>query len=178
MGGFGISDAENLLYVSDIAIILQCCTEVTVAFDNTSVADFFEDQIDLGKRPEQFGRIWVHTHPGVSPQPSGVDLETFSRVFGYCDWAVMFIIAKEGACYAELSWRNGGPASIRMNVDVDYSRSFAGADHEQWEAEYRACVFAQAQFCEIEPEHPKDWLFDNLEFPQPISDSQSPFLYR
>ncbi len=173
VGGFGITAPDDLLHVIDFVLVQQCCSEVTVAFDNIAVADFFEDQIDLGRRPEQFGRIWIHTHPGVSPQPSSVDVETFSRVFGYCDWAVMFIIAKAGDCYAELSWRNGGPASIRMDVNVDYSRPFAGSEHEQWDTEYEDCVREQAEIYEPESQIKEDWLFDSLGFPHSISNTQS-----
>src|SRR5947209_14095353 len=44
---------------------------------------------------EQFARLFMHTHPGNSPQPSATDEETFARVFGRCDWAVMFILARD-----------------------------------------------------------------------------------
>ena len=103
VGGFGITDAGDLLHVRDIAIVPQRCNEVFVAFDDTAVAEFFDDQIDEGRQPEQFARIWIHTHPGNSAQPSSVDVETFDRVFGRCDWAVMFILARGGQTFAQLS---------------------------------------------------------------------------
>ena len=70
VGGFGISTADDRLYVEDIALVRQACTGVSVSFDDQAVADFFDRQVDLGRRPEQFGRTWVHTHPGDCPQPS------------------------------------------------------------------------------------------------------------
>jgi proteasome lid subunit RPN8/RPN11 len=140
VGGFGITDAGDLLNIRDIALVPQCCNEVFVAFDDTAVAEFFDDQIDQGRQPEQFGRIWIHTHPGESAQPSSVDVETFDRVFGRCDWAVMFILARGGQTFAELSWRHGGPASIPLDVEVDFTLPFEGSDAEAWEAEYLDCV--------------------------------------
>lgn len=140
VGGFGASAGEDLLLVQDLVLVKQLCTEVTVAFDDKAVADFFDDQLDQGMRPEQFGRIWVHTHPGDSAEPSSVDVETFARVFGNCDWAVMFIIARGGETFAELHWRHGGPARLRMNVEVDYSKAFAGTDQNAWQQEYEATV--------------------------------------
>lgn len=140
VGGFGIADASDLLSIQDVALVKQQCTETFVAFDDTAVADFFEDQVALGRRPDQVGRIWIHTHPGDSPQPSYVDVETFQRVFGGCDWAVMFIIARSGHTYAELSWRHGGPASIRLDVQVDFSRPFPGSAEPAWKSEYDAAV--------------------------------------
>ena len=143
VGGFGITDAGDLLHVRDIVLVPQHCNEVFVAFDDTAVAEFFDDQIDAGHRPEQFGRIWIHTHPGNSAQPSSVDIETFDRVFGRCDWAVMFILARGGQTFAELYWRSGGPASILLAVEVDFTAPFEGSDAEAWEAEYVRCVEPQ-----------------------------------
>ncbi len=140
VGGFGITGADDLLNVRDVVLVPQQCNEVFVAFHDTAVAEFFDDQIDAGHQPEQFGRIWIHTHPGESAQPSSVDVETFHRVFGHCDWAVMFILARGGQTFAELSWRSGGPASIPLDVEVDFTPPFAGSDAEAWEAEYLDCV--------------------------------------
>ena len=52
--------------------------------------------VDAGRRPEQFARIWLRTHPGDCPRPSSTDEDTFDRVFGRVDWAVMFILAAGG----------------------------------------------------------------------------------
>jgi len=142
VGGFGISAPVDLLFVQDIQLVQQHCTEVFVSFDDVAVADFFEDQIDLGRKPEEVGRIWIHTHPGCCPHPSPTDIETFDRVFGACDWAVMFIMARSGDIHAELSWR-AGSALLPMNVEVDFTLPFVGSDHTAWEEEYRATVQAE-----------------------------------
>lgn len=140
VGGFGIADPDDLLFVEEIELVSQRCTQTFVAFDDVAVAEFFDKQIDQNRRPEQFARIWVHSHPGESAQPSFVDRETFNRVFGRCDWAVMFIIACGGATSAELHWRHGGPASIPLNIEIDFSRSFPASDAAAWAAEYDAKV--------------------------------------
>ena len=136
VGGYGITDAGDLLNVRDFVLVPQHCNEVFVAFDDTAVAEFFDDQIDEGRPPEQFGRIWIHTHPGESAQPSSVDVETFHRVFGRCDWAVMFILARGGQTFAQLYWRSGGPASIPLAVEIDFTPPFEGSDVDAWEEEY------------------------------------------
>ena len=140
VGGFGICAADDLLYVEDVQLVEQTCTCVSVAFDDASVADFFDQQVDRGLRPERFARIWVHTHPGMGPQPSGTDEETFQRVFGKADWAVMFILARECQTYARLSFHVGPGGSLVVPVEVDYSRSFAASDQDAWEQEYLANV--------------------------------------
>ena len=125
--------------MNDVVLIQQSCTDVTVVFDDTAVADFFDDQIDAGRHPENFGRVWIHTHPGHSAQPSQVDVETFARVFGHCDWAVMLILARNGATYGELK-RSGKSVAEKLSVGIDFKPEFAASNQEDWEAEYLQCV--------------------------------------
>ena len=139
VGGFGITDPADPRFVNDVVLLQQTCTDVTVAFDDAAVADFFDDQIDAGRRPENFGRIWIHTHPGHSAQPSQVDVETFARVFGHCDWAVMFILARNGATYGELK-RSGKSVAEKLSVGIDFKPEFAASNQAAWEAEYLQCV--------------------------------------
>ena len=106
VGGFGISAADDLLLIEDIQLVRQCCTRTSVVFDDAAVADHFDACVDAGLPPERFARIWIHTHPGSSPEPSHTDEQTFARVFGGCDWAVMAILAGKGSAMA-------GSASVR-----------------------------------------------------------------
>ena len=140
VGGFGITSADDLLLVQDVRLVRQSCTEVSVSFDDEAVADFFDEQVDLGLKPEQFGRIWVHTHPADSPLPSSVDEETFRRVFGRTQWAVMFVLARGGQTYARLRFNVGPGGETAIPASVDYSRPFAASDQEAWEDEYLATV--------------------------------------
>ena len=140
IGGFGITSADDLLLVEDVQLVRQVCTEVTVKFDDDSVADFFDEQIDAGRRPEQFGRIWVHTHPGFSAEPSATDEESFDRCFGSSDWAVMFILARGGDAYSRLRFNVGPETSQRMNVEVDYSTGFDASAEDAWAHEFEANV--------------------------------------
>jgi proteasome lid subunit RPN8/RPN11 len=140
VGGFGIAPAADLLYVEDIRLVQQTCTSISVAFDDSAVAEFFDEQIDAGRRPEQVGRIWIHTHPGDSAQHSHVDEETFSRVFGPCDWAVMFILAHGGEAYCRLRFRAGPGGAFEIPVQVDFEGLFVGSDFETWASEYDTTV--------------------------------------
>ena len=126
VGGFGISAADDLLLIEDFVLVRQHCSVITVAFEDESVAEFFDRQIDRELRPEQFGRIWIHTHPGESAQPSSVDEETFARVFGRSDWAVMAIVACGGDTFARLQFPAGPGGSLPLPLAVDYRRPFTG----------------------------------------------------
>ena len=118
------------------SLVRQSCSLSHVEFDDESVADFFDEQVDAGRRPDQFARIWIHTHPGDCPQPSLTDEETFARVFGRADWAVMFILAKEGDFYGRLRFNVGPGGEQELPVSIDYSQPFAGSNRDAWEDEY------------------------------------------
>lgn len=140
VGGFGIASVKDLLYLEDIQLVRQVCTAASVSFDDAAVADFFDRQVDRGLPLAAFGRIWVHTHPGDSPQPSLTDEETFARVFGQTDWAVMFILARGGQTYVRLEFHVGPGGGLLVPVEVDYTRPFPAADQAAWCEEYLASV--------------------------------------
>jgi proteasome lid subunit RPN8/RPN11 len=145
VGGFGVSSNQDLLLVEDVQLVKQQCTPLTVCFDDPSVADYFDAQVDLGRKPEQFARIWIHTHPGSSPQPSATDEETFERCFGSADWAVMLIVARGGQTYARLRFGTGPGAQLVLPVEIDFQAPFPGSDQCLWEAHYRQLVTAQPE---------------------------------
>ena len=136
VGAFGLSAPGDLLLVADVQLVRQRCTPVTVCFDDSSVADFFDSQVDQGRRPEQFARLWIHTHPGHSPQPSATDEATFERCFGSTDWALMFIVACGGQTYARLRFSTGPGGQVELPVEVDFTPRFPACDHAGWTQEY------------------------------------------
>ena len=144
VGGFAISAPQDCLLIEDVRLVRQNCTRVSVEFADEAVADFFDEQVDLGRRPEQFARMWVHTHPGDSPHPTRVDEETFARAFGRADWAVMFILARGGPTYARLQFGCGPGASLRIPVHLEYAAPFPASDRQLWQQEYAACVQPRA----------------------------------
>ena len=144
VGGFGVTPADDLLYVQDFVTVQQQVSCISVDFDDDAVADFFEAQVDQGRRPEQFARLWIHTHPGDCPQPSGVDEATFERVFGQCDWSVMFIMAQNNSTYARMSFNIGPGGQVLLPSEVDFNRPFEGTRYEQWDQEYDINVCPEA----------------------------------
>jgi hypothetical protein len=146
VGGFGISNPDDLLLVEDFVMVRQHCSPVTVAFEDDAVAEFFDQQTDAGRHPEQFARIWIHTHPGNCPQPSFTDEQTFARVFGRSDWAVMAILACGGESYARLSFHIGPYGSLTIPIEVDFEQPFVGTDWEGWQQEYAAHVSVEPDF--------------------------------
>lgn len=144
IGGFGIVAEDDPAYVEDIRLPRQSCTAVSVIFDDTAVADFFDEQVDRGLRPDRFARIWVHTHPGDCPRPSWLDEQTFERVFKQPDWAIMFILAGNENTYARLRYNTGPGVAVVLPVRVDHSRPFPASDSAGWQREYAANVMILA----------------------------------
>ena len=137
IGGFGMTLAEDLLYVEDFVTVKQQVSIASVSFEDEAVADLFEDQVDQGRKPEQFARIWCHSHPGDCPNPSHTDEETFQRVFGRCDWAVMFIIARGGKTFCRLRFNVGPGGDQDIPVSIDYARLFKASEPKAWEVLYQ-----------------------------------------
>jgi proteasome lid subunit RPN8/RPN11 len=144
VGGFGIAAAEDLLLIEDVRLVTQICTRTSVLFDDAAVADYFDACVDADLPPERFARIWIHTHPGASAEPSQTDEQTFARVFGGCDWSVMAILSREGECYSRLRFNTGPGGELRLPIDVAYDVEFRGTDCLEWEAQYRASVSVPA----------------------------------
>jgi hypothetical protein len=142
VGGFGISADDDLLLVEDVQLVKQVSTGASVLLDDNAVADFFDRQVDLGREPSRFGRLWIHTHPGNFAEPSQTDETTFARVFGRTDWAIMFIVARGGQCHARLRFHVGPGGDVDLPVEVDYRGPFLASDHAAWREEYAACVQA------------------------------------
>jgi len=144
IGGFGIMPDPTELLVTEFVTVKQRCTAVSVQFDDAAVADYFDRTVDRGLKPDQFARCWLHTHPGDSAEPSGLDEETFDRVFGRCDWAIMFIVARGGATYARLRFNAGPGGEILLPVTVRWDLPLGEVSEDQWRAEHRANVVEES----------------------------------
>lgn len=166
VGGFGITKPNDLLFVTDFILVRQKVTVVSVSFDDSSVADFFENQVEQKRKPEQFARIWLHTHPGDSPNPSMTDEETFDRVFGTCDWSVMFILAQDGSSYARLHFKAGPGGDLKIPVYVDYGCQFDGSDFKSWTEQYKADVTKEVFVPTVKEKPVKADIFSGTEFTQ------------
>jgi proteasome lid subunit RPN8/RPN11 len=157
VAGFGVTDADDLLFVKEFIIIKQQVTCISFIFDDQAIGDFFETQVDLGRKPEQFARIWLHSHPGDFPQPSSTDEQTFTRVFGSCDWSIMFIVARSSNTYARLRFNAGPGGEINIPVCVDYSRQFEAANFELWRQQYKSMVNVEDIVTQLdEPKQPEN----------------------
>jgi len=145
VGAFAQTDPKDPLLVVDLHMPKQTCSQVTVDFDDESIADYFDRMVDAGHHPRNFSRIWVHTHPGESPNPSGTDETTFKKAFGKCDVRIMFILAKGGSTFCRLTTttESGFTQSTNLPVVVDWEDMVYDDrlhDFDAWLDEYHANV--------------------------------------
>jgi proteasome lid subunit RPN8/RPN11 len=137
VSGFGITSKDDPLCVYDICIVEQQSSVASVELDPISIADLYDDCIDAGLHPEQFGRVWIHTHPSGIHKPSATDEQTFKEAFGKCDWAVMYILAKDNISYCALQYNKAPAHRVELsNSHVDFSIPFFASDVDKWKEEY------------------------------------------
>ena len=143
IAGFGVSRANDPLYVEEFVTIPQEADVATFEFEDDATNDYLTDMVKAGHQPAECFRIWLHSHPGSGKGfgPSGHDEEVFERCFGGCDWSIMFIInGSDTYARLRLSASKGQIAmSCKLDVERDYSGEFRGVtekDIEAWENEY------------------------------------------
>jgi hypothetical protein len=128
----GISESEgNLSKIIDFRCVPQECTGGNTEPTDEGMAIFFEDMLeDEQISPLRCGRFWAHTHPGVGPQPSSTDLETWNKYFKDVDFACMYILA-DGAnsCRVRYSTNIFGIQQKDMEVFVELERKDGDGNH-------------------------------------------------
>lgn len=147
---FAVSKRDQLDLVVDVRMPYQTGYSAFTEFDESRLANFFEDMVEEGFHPEEFGRIWCHTHPSNFATPSSKDEETFTNEFAAPNWAIMFILgkAKENAnTSCRLKYKNhpelvhvvGSHASRELKVEIDFDADIQAINQETrdaWKAEY------------------------------------------
>jgi proteasome lid subunit RPN8/RPN11 len=122
VGGFAVTSPDDPLYILDFELVKQTVTSGSIDFDDNSMIDRMTRRgIDNGEDPETYQRIWIHTHPGQSADPSTVDYETFNKCYKAEPWAVMLILAKGGEVTASLRYNGAkfGVVTTQLGVHVE-----------------------------------------------------------
>lgn len=145
--GFAETSPDDPMYCVDFHLVKQTASVADAEMDDDGIAEFFDKMIVDGKSPLNFTRIWMHTHPGNSATPSNVDEETFKDAcFSDTDWAVMFILAKDGSYTCRLKHNNGPVLEKEIPVHVDWQAVFNGSDHTAWTNEHSDNVTEQTVY--------------------------------
>jgi len=136
VSGFGITDPDDPLYITDFKLIKQNSTSATTDMTKEGIAEFDDKYgYELGLLPVNMMRVWIHTHPSFSATPSNTDEETFNEVFGKCNWAVMFILGEDNkyTCTLQYNTIPAGKFNIPMKVD-------GFPENKEWDKELKENV--------------------------------------
>lgn len=140
VGGYGLTSSDDLLYVYDFNLILQESSVTTCEFDNVGLADYQCDMAEQGIAPEECMRIWIHTHPGQSPHPSGTDEDTCKQVFGKTSWGVMCIVSESLHTYARLVFSAGPGMGVEIPVAIDWKAPVEAPNYDECAADLEEYV--------------------------------------
>lgn len=136
VGGFGITPTEDPMLITDIKMVPQKCTMATVDIEGRDISDFVNNMMDIGLAPWQCSNIWIHTHPGNSAKPSGIDENNFDKSFSHPHWAIFYILAKDGEEYCRIRFNVGPGLEFEINAVIDYDHEFPASDPKAWDKEY------------------------------------------
>lgn len=118
IGAFGwCSHEDDPLLVTSLWVPKQVCTPASVEREPDQTARCIAEGAAAGLHPGLCTRVWLHTHPGDSPEPSGTDekyWDEFSKQHGH----VMGIMARGGRTFARLALRDVYCTDIEIPVSV------------------------------------------------------------
>ena len=140
IGGYGISGTDDPMLVTDFCLVKQKCTSISVDLDEEDSINFVERMMDNGIAPWQCQRIWIHTHPGNCPNPSGADEDNFDTNFSLPDCAIFYILANEGKEYVRMRFNVSPGIDVDIRSEVDYSFPFESSNQPEWKKEYEEKV--------------------------------------
>ena len=140
VSGMGITPKLPNL-VEDVYFPKQEVQSAYVDIDEDGFAEMVDELASKGLRPDQFMRIWIHTHPsGMGPNPSGRDNQCMDEAFSSPDWAIMMIVAKDGKTFAQMRVNKPFRIESLLDVMIDYKAEFPGSNITAWDAEYNKNV--------------------------------------
>lgn len=149
VGGFGICPYdEHPLYVDNFVLVGQDSGPVSVDHDSK---DIIQHAKRFGKElaTHQYMGVWMHTHPGFSANPSGIDIaqcEAFKRDMKYF---VMFILGNANSGQDDVTCRlfiKTDLGYIEKDIPCrvaweDYLTSLDMDDtYDAWDQEYETLV--------------------------------------
>ena len=146
VSGCCVTHPNNFLCITDFVMAAQECSATSTEMDGEDLLSLMYMMRDQGIDNERWARIWLHTHPGMSPNPSQTDEKEFASNYASQQWAIMAILSTDGRTYCRLK-SNVGPTitkelQIRVANGLWYDDNhvelpFEGDDHlSRWAAEY------------------------------------------
>jgi len=136
IGCYGLTETDDPLLITDLRMIKQVCTSISVDFDKDDSIAFVEEMADKNIPLWSCQSVFIHSHPGDSPCPSQADEENFRDNFSIANCSIFYIIARSGKDYARMRFNVPPGMDVDIKTRIDYSVPFKASNHEAWEKEY------------------------------------------
>jgi proteasome lid subunit RPN8/RPN11 len=164
VGGFGISKADNYALITDIALVPQIANTASIDFDDAGLVTYVQAQAEAGLSPLQSFRVWFHTHPSNSAEPSATDWETCNKSFAAFPWSIMAIMGKSGNTTAHLCMNIDKVGSVAIVIPVEKVADEVNATLlATWDAEHDAMVKPPVYSQQFGQWKQKDWVAEEKE---------------
>lgn len=121
VAAFGVTSEHDPLYVERLWVPKQECTAAFCETEEGQFNDLLDWALDNQIAPSRVGRVWLHTHPGDSPGPSGTDEKTFETDFGGPDVAFMLILARGGQTSCRARFKSLKGATVEVPLAIRWS---------------------------------------------------------
>jgi proteasome lid subunit RPN8/RPN11 len=135
ISGMGITPKENRWHIEEFVLPKQECTAAHTEFDGTELAKLMDEYIVKGYEPWQTQRVWIHTHPGFSAEPSGPDWANFDANYVRDrddSWGTMIVVNQKGEVSVNVWFGMLGAVMKGELVVVDREVEIHG---EEWKKE-------------------------------------------
>ena len=126
---------EGKILVVSIEMLDQENTGVYTEMTDEAMSTYYDKCFNDGLKIDEFGCVWLHTHPGDSVIPSGTDWTTFGKTFGRHPWALMLILGKGGDMSAHLK-SNFPTIMAEAEVLVGWTNWPSTVSPAQWAKQY------------------------------------------
>lgn len=110
---FGVTDENDPTRVVSIEFVKHEATTGTVEFDDDALAEYTARMAGDGIAPWRCRRVWIHTHPGDSVEPSTTDWGTFWEHFDDVPWGVMVIVGQGGSVGCHMNIKPQVPEGVQ-----------------------------------------------------------------
>lgn len=120
VGGFAITSPEDPSLILDFVVLPQTSSSCEFDFSPDGMQNYLNEMVDAGISPNNCFRMYIHTHPGNSPQPSSVDNEQFDKLMQDYPWFGMIIFAKDLSTYARVKMTQGCGLEAELDLEIDW----------------------------------------------------------
>ena len=135
------SDREIL--VQDITMLEQDCTGYHTEIRDEAMAEYYKECYAQDMDIQEFGCVWLHTHPSDDTTPSGLDETTFAETFSRHPWAAMLILGQNGSMYGRVKNNKGLVLSQQVDVVIDWRLWEDFVSPASWSKDYKNLVHGE-----------------------------------